>query len=271
VNNCLKRGQALLVLILRTHQVDTVLEHEQFRARRAEWVRGPAGQSWRLETGIDKAGNNAPPARPFYPEVVPGGIPARVNTQTIRAQIDAIWKNQVLRDADAKYSTLDSDPKTKWLTDCDRSDYLNRVNLMQKISLEGLELAYHYPMLQNGRGTPTFRGLTLLTNAEPVYKRLFYTIRSLGWNDLVFQFEGSFCLRGRKTPSAKSPNRHSQARIISNHGFGLALDINAVENKQTVHQQPDMMDPRVVALFEAFGFTWGRCFRTTDPMHFEYV
>jgi hypothetical protein len=31
------------------------------------------------------------------------------------------------------------------------------------------------------------------------------------------------------------------------------------------------MDPRIVALFEAFRFTWGRSFSTPDPMHFDYA
>jgi len=30
------------------------------------------------------------------------------------------------------------------------------------------------------------------------------------------------------------------------------------------------MDPRIVAIFEAFHFRFGACFGLTDPMHFEY-
>jgi len=53
---------------------------------------------------------------------------------------------------------------------------------------------------------------------------------------------------------------------LSNHAFGLALDINAVENQRgTVGQ----IDRGVVAIFEKWGFTWGGDWHYTDPMHFE--
>jgi hypothetical protein len=53
---------------------------------------------------------------------------------------------------------------------------------------------------------------------------------------------------------------------LSNHAFGLALDVNAVENQRgTV----GLIDRGVVAVFEKWGFTWGGDWRYTDPMHFE--
>ena len=53
---------------------------------------------------------------------------------------------------------------------------------------------------------------------------------------------------------------------LSNHAFGLALDINAVENQRgTVGQ----IDRGVVAIFKSWGFTWGGDWHYTDPMHFE--
>jgi hypothetical protein len=53
---------------------------------------------------------------------------------------------------------------------------------------------------------------------------------------------------------------------LSNHAFGLALDINAVENQRgTVGQ----MDRGVVEIFKHWGFTWGGDWGYTDPMHFE--
>jgi D-alanyl-D-alanine carboxypeptidase len=53
---------------------------------------------------------------------------------------------------------------------------------------------------------------------------------------------------------------------LSNHAFGLALDINAVENQRgTV----GLIDRGVVQVFEKWGFTWGGDWRYTDPMHFE--
>jgi hypothetical protein len=53
---------------------------------------------------------------------------------------------------------------------------------------------------------------------------------------------------------------------LSNHAFGLALDLNVPGNQRgTVGE----MDRAVVAIFERFGFTWGGRWRYTDPMHFE--
>ena len=53
---------------------------------------------------------------------------------------------------------------------------------------------------------------------------------------------------------------------LSNHAFGLALDINAVENQRGIVGQ---IDRGVVAIFQSWGFTWGGDWRYTDPMHFE--
>ena len=53
---------------------------------------------------------------------------------------------------------------------------------------------------------------------------------------------------------------------LSNHAFGLALDINAVENQRgTV----GLIDRDVVSIFQEWGFTWGGDWGYTDPMHFE--
>ena len=53
---------------------------------------------------------------------------------------------------------------------------------------------------------------------------------------------------------------------LSNHSFGLALDLNVPGNQRgTVGE----MDPGIVAIFERWGFTWGGDWRYTDPMHFE--
>ena len=54
--------------------------------------------------------------------------------------------------------------------------------------------------------------------------------------------------------------------MISNHAFGLAIDINASENERgTVGQ----MSRAVVQIFQRWGFTWGGDWHYTDPMHFE--
>jgi hypothetical protein len=53
---------------------------------------------------------------------------------------------------------------------------------------------------------------------------------------------------------------------LSNHSFGLALDLNVPGNQRgTVGG----MDRGVVAIFKKWGFGWGGDWSYTDPMHFE--
>jgi len=55
---------------------------------------------------------------------------------------------------------------------------------------------------------------------------------------------------------------------LSNHSFGLALDLNVPGNlRGTVGE----MDRTVVSIFKKWGFGWGGDWRYTDPMHFEMV
>lgn len=53
---------------------------------------------------------------------------------------------------------------------------------------------------------------------------------------------------------------------LSNHSFGLALDLNVPGNgRGTVGE----MDREVVSIFKKWGFAWGGDWSYTDPMHFE--
>jgi D-alanyl-D-alanine carboxypeptidase-like protein len=67
--------------------------------------------------------------------------------------------------------------------------------------------------------------------------------------------------------SGRFLNRNPEAGI-SHHAWGVALDINASTNQfgQSPHQ-----DPRVVAIFRKWGFTWGGRWLLPDGMHFEFV
>jgi D-alanyl-D-alanine carboxypeptidase-like protein len=53
----------------------------------------------------------------------------------------------------------------------------------------------------------------------------------------------------------------------SNHAYGAAIDINAPENP---FGGTPTMDPRIVKIFEKWGFVWGGRFLIPDGMHFEY-
>lgn len=53
---------------------------------------------------------------------------------------------------------------------------------------------------------------------------------------------------------------------LSMHAFGLAIDLNTPTNQLGTEGD---MDPRVVEIFERWGFVWGGRWSRPDPMHFE--
>ncbi|MGQ0678376.1 MAG: M15 family metallopeptidase [Actinomycetota bacterium] len=59
---------------------------------------------------------------------------------------------------------------------------------------------------------------------------------------------------------------HDSGKGISMHAWGLALDINVPSNLQG---EPPQLDPRIVAVFESWGFRWGGRWSVPDGMHFE--
>lgn len=52
----------------------------------------------------------------------------------------------------------------------------------------------------------------------------------------------------------------------SMHAWGLAIDINVSTNRYGARPT---LDPRIVSIFEQWGFRWGGRWRTPDGMHFE--
>ena len=56
------------------------------------------------------------------------------------------------------------------------------------------------------------------------------------------------------------------AKPLSMHGWGLAADFNVSTNG--LGQKPTM-DPRIVAIFDRWGFVWGGRWSRPDGMHFE--
>jgi hypothetical protein len=67
--------------------------------------------------------------------------------------------------------------------------------------------------------------------------------------------------------SARFVNRNPSAGI-SHHTWGIAVDVNVPENR---FGQTPRQDPRLVAIFERWGFTWGGRWLLPDGMHFEWV
>jgi len=63
-----------------------------------------------------------------------------------------------------------------------------------------------------------------------------------------------------------NPRFIAGTHTLSNHAFGLAIDIDAATNQRGTR---GTMNPAVVQIFEKWGFTWGGTWHYTDPMHFE--
>jgi D-alanyl-D-alanine carboxypeptidase len=238
-----------------------------YEAAFGRWRDGPAGTSWRLEVGLDKSKSGAGAGLPFYPEVVAGGIPSHVNTSADMAKMDAIWQ-KVLNDLPKI-----SDPVAFLLNGGNKQAYLaTGAAKMDQLSLGGLQLAYSYPILTKHRSDvrTRIRKAAVLSSLAAIFSSVFSTMYELGWNDLCFQLQGTFLFRGKKSKEKALPaDKLRRAKQLSKHGYGKAVDINPTENP--IGRALPRIDPRVVALFEAFGFTNLGCEPSEpDAMHFEY-
>jgi len=228
--------------------VDASLNVAQYTARFEAWRTGVPGRLWRLETGRETVAGKAA-AAPFYSE--PFTIPASINFSTQKATIQTAWTKRT--------TAFDTGKTTVPLTDCDQS-YISGLGLHSAMSLNGLQLRTKFP---SPSGATTLTSLTGLTAVKPAFEGAFKAIADAGWNDLLFETQGMGCFRGKKVDGDMAA-----AHQLSNHGVGTAVDVNAFENGQHVDGS---MDPRIVALFEAFRFKWGRSFPVKDSMHFEYI
>jgi hypothetical protein len=92
----------------------------------------------------------------------------------------------------------------------------------------------------------------------PQIRGAIHEIIDEGVADTITSFSGCY--------SHRFVNRNPEAGI-SHHTWGVALDINVPQNPfgAVPHQ-----DPRMVAVFERWGFIWGGTFIQPDGMHFEY-
>jgi len=235
-------------LITARRLTDPSVDAAAYRARVTAWQSGAPGRAWRLETGRDTVPGRAA-AAPFYPSLFT--IPPTINITAERSQVARAWA-QRLADVDAGRTT-------RPLTDCDNT-YMARLGLTTAIPLRGLQLRTHFPSPATASTLTTLTGLAAVRAA---FEAAFQAVVDLGWNDLLFETQGMGCFRGKKIPGDAAA-----ARRISEHSLGIAIDLNVFENGQNT---AGSMDPRIVALFEANRFRWGKGFPTPDPMHFEYA
>jgi hypothetical protein len=227
---------------------DSQVDAAAYQARFTTWQSGAPGRMWRLETGRDQSTGRAAGA-PFYSD--PFTIPPSINITHERAQVRSAWARR-LADFDAGRTTVP-------LTQCDNA-YLTSLGLMSRMSLRGLQLRSLFPSPSTAATLTVLNGLAAV---QPAFEVVFQVIADLGWNDLLFETQGMGCFRGKKVPGNPAVSRN-----MSEHSLGIAVDLNVFENPQNI---AGSMDPRIVALFEAFRFRWGKGFTVPDPMHFEYA
>jgi hypothetical protein len=94
-----------------------------------------------------------------------------------------------------------------------------------------------------------------------IFPQLRGALRELvrrGLRDTIHSFAGCFARRyANRDPTAG----------ISHHAWGVAVDVNVPENPYGARPH---QDPRLVRVFERWGFVWGGRFVVPDGMHFEY-
>lgn len=92
----------------------------------------------------------------------------------------------------------------------------------------------------------------------PLFKELFNQVLAQGLKSTVKTYGGCYVYRAKR--NGAKPSTHS---------WGIAIDLNPTTNGMGTAGD---MDPRLVALFESYGFVWGGRWtgRGKDPMHFQY-
>ena len=109
------------------------------------------------------------------------------------------------------------------------------------------------------RRVPLLGSVTCNVALFPQIRGVVHDLVERGLQETIQSFSGCF--------SARHINRIASA-ALSHHSWGIALDLNVQQGNlfgQTPHQ-----DPRLVRVFERWGFVWGGTFIVPDGMHFEY-
>jgi hypothetical protein len=288
-------------VVTRLGYIHTTMPAGDWNGRYRSWRAGLPGRQWDAEV------NAAQPGLPLYASLLT--VPAHVNTAAQRTAFQNAW-TQRLAAVDALHPPMAAGAPQVTLAGLRNAEALRTdapgnapAGALRGLDLQGLELASKLPLADGGR---TVRRLTFLTVLHPVFTALLRAVRELGWNDLLYQTSGATVFRGVKhnpritnaagnsinvapfsAPTQATVDRINNdaspqsraavvraarsARTMSDHALGIALDIDYPENVDNVTARPfGSMDPRLVALLEAFHFRWGASFNPTDPHHFDY-
>ena len=104
---------------------------------------------------------------------------------------------------------------------------------------------------------PILGSVTCHKDLFPQLRAALLEIRDTGLADEINPDEYAGCYYPRFIANTTS---------LSNHSFGLALDLNVPGN---LRGSVGEMNRAVVSIFKKWGFAWGGDWRYTDPMHFE--
>lgn len=116
---------------------------------------------------------------------------------------------------------------------------------------EELEHCFKY---KNGQGKRGFYCHKLLI---PILQACYLKIVESGLSQELKDFGG--CFNIRKTRGGTK---------LSTHSWAIAVDHNVSENQLGAEPK---MDPKIIEIFEKFGFVWGGNFKRKDGMHFQYA
>ncbi|QBR92818.1 M15 family metallopeptidase [Nocardioides euryhalodurans] len=131
---------------------------------------------------------------------------------------------------------------------------------------------FNYQVIGGGRiaPDPAWVAANIATEAVPIlgtvtcHRAIFPQLRA-ALEDVVAQGLADEINPGEYA-GCYYPRFIAGSTTLSNHSFGLALDLNVPGNQRgTVGE----MDRGVVAAFKRWGFAWGGDWSYTDPMHFE--
>jgi hypothetical protein len=93
----------------------------------------------------------------------------------------------------------------------------------------------------------------------PALRSALAEVVSSGLSNLVNPHDYGGCFAARLVAGPTTDD-------ISHHAWGSAIDLNVSKNPAGGASQ---QDPRLVAIFQKWGFTWGGNWLSPDPMHFE--
>jgi D-alanyl-D-alanine carboxypeptidase len=108
------------------------------------------------------------------------------------------------------------------------------------------------------RSVPLLGAVTCNVKLFPQLIGALRDVAAAGLGDEIHVYSGCYAAR----TVARSPTAPP-----SQHAYGAAIDINAPENP---YGGTPTMDPRIVRIFQRWGFLWGGRYLTPDGMHFEY-